>query len=82
MKLLDIGYNNSVVLDKVVAVVSSEPAPIKRLREEAKREGRLIDATNGRKTRAVIITTSNHIILSGVNPETLAERINEERDID
>lgn len=79
MKVLDIGYNNSIVLDKVVAVVSSETAPIRRLREEAKRQGRLIDATNGRKTRAAIITTSNHVILSGVNPETLAERIREER---
>jgi len=79
MKILDIGYNNSVVLDKVVAVVSAEAAPIKRLREEARKQGRLIDATNGRKTRAVIITTSNHVILSGINPETLAERIREER---
>ncbi|MCM8783859.1 MAG: DUF370 domain-containing protein [Candidatus Omnitrophica bacterium] len=75
MKILDIGFNNSVVLDKVVAVVSSEAAPMKRLRAEAKRQGKLIDATNGRKTRAIIITTSDHVILSGINPETLAERI-------
>ncbi|MCM8778207.1 MAG: DUF370 domain-containing protein [Candidatus Omnitrophica bacterium] len=79
MKLLDIGFNNTVSLDKVVAVVSAEAAPMKRLREEAKREGRLIDATNGRKTRTIIITTSNHIILSGINPQTLAERMKTER---
>ncbi|MGE4357615.1 MAG: extracellular matrix/biofilm biosynthesis regulator RemA family protein [Candidatus Omnitrophota bacterium] len=78
MKILDIGFNNSVVFDKIVAVVSAEAAPVRRLREEAKRQGRLIDATNGRKTRAVIITTSNHVILSGINPETLAERIKED----
>lgn len=78
MKILDIGFNNSVVLDKVVAVVSAEAAPMKRLREEARRQGRLVDATNGRKTRAIIITTSNHIILSGINPATLRERIKEE----
>ncbi|MCM8765619.1 MAG: DUF370 domain-containing protein [Candidatus Omnitrophica bacterium] len=79
MKILDLGFNNTVVLDKVVAVVSAEAAPLKRLREEAKRQGRLIDATQGRKTRAIVVTTSNHIILSGINPATLAERIKMER---
>jgi len=79
MKLLNIGFNNSVALDKVVAVVDPRAAPIRRLREEARRQNRLIDATNGRKTRALIITDSNHVILSGIQPATLAERIKKER---
>jgi regulator of extracellular matrix RemA (YlzA/DUF370 family) len=79
MKILNVGFNNSVVLDKIVAVVASNTAPLKRLREEARREHRLIDATNGRKTRAIIITDSNHVVLSGIHPETLAERIEKEK---
>ncbi len=72
---MNIGFNNAVAGDKIVAVVASEAAPMKRLREEARRQGRLVDATNGRKTRAIIITDSNHIILSGIEPQTLAERM-------
>lgn len=79
MKIINVGFNNSVMLDKIVAVSVSEAAPMKRLREEARRQGRLLDATNGRKTRSVIITDSNHVILSGIEPETLAERIKKER---
>lgn len=77
MKALNLGYNNVVVIDKVVAVVSSDSKPARRLRELAEKEGRLIDATNGRKTRALVITTSNHVILSAANPHTLAQRIDE-----
>ncbi|MCX5657244.1 MAG: DUF370 domain-containing protein [Candidatus Omnitrophica bacterium] len=79
MKIINIGFNNSVMLDKIVAVSTSEAAPMKRLREEARRQGRLLDVTSGRKTRSVIITDSNHVILSGIEPETLAERIRKER---
>ncbi len=79
MKIINIGFNNSVMLDKIVAVSASEAAPMKRLREEARRQGRLLDVTNGRKTRSVIVTDSNHVILSGIEPETLADRIRKER---
>ncbi|MGQ9919966.1 MAG: DUF370 domain-containing protein [Desulfobacca sp.] len=72
--LLNIGFGNTVVSARVVAIVTPGSAPMKRLREEAKNEQRLIDATHGRKTRAIIITDSNHIILSAIQPETLSQR--------
>lgn len=75
--VLNIGYNNCVMADKVVAVVNSDSKPARRLRETADKNGRLIDATNGHKTRSLIITTSNHVILSSLNPETLIQRLNE-----
>ncbi len=73
-KMVNIGFGNSVASDRVIAVVSPNGAPIKRLRDEAKAEKRLIDATQGRKTRSVIITDSNHVILSAIQSETLAQR--------
>ena len=73
--LINIGYGNMVSSDRIVAVVSPESAPIKRLIQEARDEGRAIDATCGRKTRAVIIMDSEHIILSAVQPETVAGRL-------
>ncbi|MBQ8296217.1 MAG: DUF370 domain-containing protein [Ruminococcus sp.] len=77
MKLINIGYGNMVSADKIVTVVSPESAPIKRLVQEARDDGRAIDATYGRKTRAVIIMDSGHVILSSLITETLASRINE-----
>ncbi|MFH2138914.1 MAG: extracellular matrix/biofilm biosynthesis regulator RemA family protein [Candidatus Omnitrophota bacterium] len=73
--LINIGFNNVVVLKRVVAVVSPDAAPVKRLKEEARRNNKLIDATNGRRTRAVIITDSDHVVLSSIQPETVAQRI-------
>ena len=73
-KLINIGFGNSVVSRRVVAIISPNAAPIKRLRDEAREEKRLIDATQGRRTRAVIITDSNHVILSAIQSETLAQR--------
>jgi regulator of extracellular matrix RemA (YlzA/DUF370 family) len=73
-KLVNIGFGNSVVSSRVVAIISPSAAPIKRLRDEAKEEKRLIDATQGRKTRSVIITDSNHVILSAIQSETIAQR--------
>ncbi|MBP5469404.1 MAG: DUF370 domain-containing protein [Candidatus Riflebacteria bacterium] len=73
--LLNIGFGNVVAADKVVAIVSPGSAPIKRLKEDAKEQGKLIDATYGRKTRAIIVTDSNHVILSAINPETAALRM-------
>ncbi|AJC73067.1 MULTISPECIES: extracellular matrix/biofilm regulator RemA [Pseudothermotoga] len=72
--LINIGFGNVISGDRVIAIVNPESAPLKRLKEEAKDEGKLIDATYGRKTRAIIITDSNHIILSAIQPETIAQR--------
>ncbi len=72
--LISLGYNNVVVKEKIVAVVSPEAAPIKRLKEEARQSRKLIDATSGRRTRSVIITESDHVILASVQPETIAQR--------
>jgi len=75
MKLLNIGFGNVVVSERVIAIVSPDSAPMKRLKEEAREMGKLIDATYGRKTRAIIVTDSDHVILSAVQPETVANRI-------
>ena len=75
MKLLNIGFGNVVSANRVVAIVSPESAPIKRIIQEARENNILIDATYGRKTRAVIIADSGHIILSAVQPETIAGRV-------
>ena len=75
MKLINIGFANMVSANRLVAIVSPESAPIKRIIQDARESGSLIDATYGRRTRAVIITDSDHIILSAVQPETVANRI-------
>ena len=75
MRLIDIGFGNLVSAQRVVAIVSPESAPVKRLGQEARERGVLIDATYGRRTRAVIVTDSGHIILSAVQPETVANRV-------
>ena len=75
MKLINIGFGNMVSANRLVAIVSPESAPIKRVIQDARESGTLIDATYGRRTRAVIITDSDHIILSAVQPETVANRI-------
>jgi regulator of extracellular matrix RemA (YlzA/DUF370 family) len=74
-RLINIGFGNTVLSSRLVAVVMPSSAPSKRLREEAKEAQRLIDATHGRKTRSIIITDSNHVILSAVHAETLALRL-------
>ena len=76
MKLVNIGYGNMVSVDRIVSIVSPESAPIKRLIQEARDDGRAIDATYGRKTRAVMIMDSGHVILSSLITDTLAARIN------
>ncbi|MBR6408011.1 MAG: DUF370 domain-containing protein [Clostridia bacterium] len=75
MKLINIGFGNMVSASRVIAVVSPESAPIKRMITDARSGGNLIDASCGRKTRAVIITDSDHIILSAILPETVAARL-------
>ena len=80
MKLINIGFGNVVVANRLVAVVSPDSSPIKRIIQEARDKGTLIDATYGRRTRAVIITDSDHIILSAIQAETIANRIHDSRD--
>lgn len=80
MKLLNVGFGNMVFVDKIVAIVSPESAPIKRIIQEAKEKRELIDVTFGRRTRSVIITDSDHIILSAIQPETIANRVNNKCD--
>jgi len=75
-RLINIGFGNTVVSHRVVAVVMPGSAPMKRLREKATQADRLIDATQGRKTRSIIITDSNHVILSAVHADTLSLRLN------
>jgi regulator of extracellular matrix RemA (YlzA/DUF370 family) len=72
--LINIGFGNVVAAAKVIAIVTPGSAPMKRLREEAKKTGRLIDATEGRRTRSIIVTDSNHIILSAIQAETITQR--------
>jgi regulator of extracellular matrix RemA (YlzA/DUF370 family) len=72
--LLNIGFGNTVVADRVVTILTPNSSPMKRLKDEAKDDRRLIDATHGRKTRAIIITDSNHVILSAIQAETLSSR--------
>ncbi|MBU0735220.1 MAG: DUF370 domain-containing protein [Proteobacteria bacterium] len=77
-KLVNIGFGNSVVSRRVIAIISPNAAPVKRLRDEARDDKRLIDATQGRRTRSVLITDSNHVILSSIQCETLSQRFNPE----
>ncbi len=74
--LVNIGFGNAVLANRVVAVITPASASGKRLREEAREHNLLIDATHGRKTRAIIIMDSNHIVLSAMQPETIANRLN------
>ncbi len=78
MKLVNIGFGNMVCASRIVAIVSPESSPIKRIIQDAKDKGMLIDATQGRRKRAVIITDSDHIILTYLQAETLSNRLSEE----
>lgn len=80
MKLINIGFGNMVNANRLVAIVSPESAPIKRIIQDAKERGTLIDATHGRRTRAVIISDSDHVILTYLQSETVANRLMDEDD--
>ena len=82
MKLINIGFGNMVSANRLIAIVSPESAPIKRIVQEARDKGSLIDATYGRRTRAVIIMDSDHVILSAVQPETVANRLIDNDDVE
>lgn len=75
MKLINIGFGNMVSAERIVAVVGTDSAPIKRIIQDAREKGLLIDATQGRRTRAVIITDSEHVILTYLQSETVAEKL-------
>ena len=80
MKFINVGFGNMVAADRVVALVSPDSAPMKRLVSEAREGGRIIDVTCGRRTRAIIITDSDHVILSATQPETISNRLADEID--
>ena len=82
MKLVNIGFGNVVAAGRIVAIVSPDSSPIKRIIQAAKEKSTLIDATYGRRTRAVIITDSEHVILSAVQPETVAARAEPDTDME
>ena len=72
--LLNIGFGNTVVADRIVAIVAPNSAPMKRLKDEAKEDKHLLDATHGRRTRSIIILDSNHVVLSAIQAETISQR--------
>ncbi|MFS0823667.1 DUF370 domain-containing protein [Bacillus timonensis] len=81
IKLINIGFGNIVSANRIISIVSPESAPIKRIIQDARDRGMLIDATYGRRTRAVMIMDSDHIILSAVQPETVAQRLSKEEEL-
>ncbi len=78
MKFINVGYGNMIAVERIIAIASPESAPIKRLIQDSKDAGRVIDVTCGRKTRAVVITDSDHVILSMLQAETIANRLDSE----
>lgn len=82
MKLISIGFGNMIAADRLIAIVGPESAPIKRIVQDAKDRGTLIDATYGRRTRAVLVMDSDHVILSAVQPETVAHRMTDDQEVD
>ena len=80
MKLINIGFGNMISAGRLIAIVSPESAPIKRMVQEARERGVLIDATYGRKTRAVLIMDNDHLVLSALQPETVSNRLAGEKD--
>jgi extracellular matrix regulatory protein A len=75
LRLLSIGFGNFVIANRIISVISPGSAPVKRIKEVAKDKGKLVDATYGRKTRAIIVMDSEHVVLSAINPETIASRL-------
>lgn len=77
-KLINIGFGNFVIAARIIGVINPASSPMRRLREDARSQGKLIDATQGRKTRSIIVTDSNHIILSSIQPDTISQRFSQE----
>jgi regulator of extracellular matrix RemA (YlzA/DUF370 family) len=74
-QILNLGFGNTVVAARVIAIVNPNSAPMRRLKDQARDLGKLIDASQGRRTRALVVTDSDHVILSGIQPDTLAQRL-------
>jgi regulator of extracellular matrix RemA (YlzA/DUF370 family) len=81
IKLLNIGFGNIVAANRIISIISPESAPIKRIIQEARDKGMLIDATYGRRTRAVVVADSGHVILSSIQPETVANRLYDDEEV-
>jgi len=79
-KLVHVGFGNMVVADRIVAIINPSSSPIKRLKEEAREAGLLVDVTQGRKTRAILVMDSKHVVLSAIQPETITSRFEGEDD--
>ena len=79
-KLLSVGLGNFVLTNRVIGIINPASSPMRRLREDARESGRLVDATQGRKTRSIIVTDSNHVILSAIQAETVGQRFTQEED--
>ena len=77
--MISIGYGNLIAASRVISIVSPQSSPMRRLREQATEAGKLIDATEGRRTRSILVTDSDHVILSAINPETIAARFDSDR---
>ena len=75
MRLINVGFNNMIAADRVIALITPDSSPAKRLIQEARENGRVLDCTCGRKTRCVVVTDSDHVILSAIQPETIAGRV-------
>ncbi|TKB24137.1 DUF370 domain-containing protein [Desulfopila sp. IMCC35006] len=75
MHLLNVGFGNTVIVEKIIAVINTGSSPARKLKEAAKMDGRLIDVTEGRRTRSILVMESNHIILSSVQPDTISQRM-------
>lgn len=73
-RMINVGFGNSIVASRILAVVNPHSSPMKKLKDEAKRNNRLLDVTEGRRTRSIIILDSNHVVLSSVQPETITQR--------
>ena len=81
MRLINIGFGNMVAAERIIAIVSPDSAPIKRLIQEAREHKREVDATQGRRTRAVIVTDSDHMVLSAIQPETISGRVSTSKEV-
>ena len=80
--LVNVGFGNYVLASRVVAIVNPQSSPMRRLREDAKAEGRLVDASQGRKTRSILVTDSNHVILSAISADTIGQRFIQQTGVD
>jgi regulator of extracellular matrix RemA (YlzA/DUF370 family) len=75
MQLLNIGFGNTVMVERIIAVINTGSSPARKLKEAAKKENKLVDVTEGRRTRSILVMDSNHVVLSSVQPDTISQRI-------